>query len=88
MGGKWVQCGTFCAHCKPPSFKCIGCLGTYQRWQPTAYRHTILHEITHGLGFQLYNFQNAYDTNGKRRKLVREHLLRPSDSPLTAFYQD
>ena len=31
-----------------------------------------MHELTHGLGFDIFNFQNAYDSKGVKRKLVEQ----------------
>eukprot|EP01052_Picozoa_sp_SAG31_P017522 SAG31_NODE_1201_length_9418_cov_3.410881_7_plen_124_part_00 len=35
------------------------------------HRAVVLHELVHGLGFGIWNFQNSFDQNGQRKEIVR-----------------
>ena len=43
------------------------------------HRSIILHELVHGLGFGIWNFQNSFLGNGQRRKLVELHQVKDID---------
>ena len=46
-------------------------------WQRAAYDHRaiVLHELVHGLGFGIWNFQNTFLADGSRKEIVAQELV-------------
>ena len=53
---------------------------TAQLRQRYDHRAIILHELVHGLGFGIWNFQNSYTADGKRRKIVELQQIKDVDN--------